>query len=131
MSLFWFFLCCCFVFFFFQAEDGIRDAQESRGLGDVYKRQMFTGSIAAPFILVTSPRCFISGKCFSVTFIGNGSISLAHFVTIPKSLADKGNPAMPSKRDPNVNSILYLPSSDHPSHSLKNLGFIECVLLVW
>ena len=26
-------------FFFFQAEDGIRDAQESRGLGDVYKRQ--------------------------------------------------------------------------------------------
>ena len=29
---------CCFVFFF-QAEDGIRDAQESRGLGDVYKRQ--------------------------------------------------------------------------------------------
>ena len=28
---------CCF---FFQAEDGIRDAQESRGLGDVYKRQV-------------------------------------------------------------------------------------------
>ena len=31
-----FFFCCIF---FFQAEDGIRDAQESRGLGDVYKRQ--------------------------------------------------------------------------------------------
>ena len=30
----------CFVVFFFQAEDGIRDAQESRGLGDVYKRQV-------------------------------------------------------------------------------------------
>ena len=32
---------CVIVFFcfFFQAEDGIRDAQESRGLGDVYKRQ--------------------------------------------------------------------------------------------
>eukprot|EP00658_Telonema_sp_P-2_P043403 TRINITY_DN31338_c0_g1_i1.p1 TRINITY_DN31338_c0_g1~~TRINITY_DN31338_c0_g1_i1.p1 ORF type:complete len:190 (-),score=70.71 TRINITY_DN31338_c0_g1_i1:72-641(-) len=28
------------MFFFFQAEDGIRDAQESRGLGDVYKRQV-------------------------------------------------------------------------------------------
>ena len=27
--------------FFFQAEDGIRDAQESRGLGDVYKRQIY------------------------------------------------------------------------------------------
>ena len=27
-------------FFFFQSEDGIRNAQESRGLGDVYKRQL-------------------------------------------------------------------------------------------
>ncbi len=26
-------------YFFFQAEDGIRDAQESRGLGNVYERQ--------------------------------------------------------------------------------------------
>ena len=35
-------VCMCYFivsFFFFQAEDGIRDAQESRGLGDVYKRQ--------------------------------------------------------------------------------------------
>ena len=31
---------CTNVVFFFQAEDGIRDAQESRGLGDVYKRQV-------------------------------------------------------------------------------------------
>ena len=29
------------IFFFFQAEDGIRDAQESRGLGDVYKMQTY------------------------------------------------------------------------------------------
>ena len=28
---------------FFQAEDGIRDAQESLGLGDVYKRQEVIG----------------------------------------------------------------------------------------
>ena len=39
-----------YVFFFFQAEDGIRYAQESRGLGDVYKRQgagraVFTSSL--------------------------------------------------------------------------------------
>src|SRR5674536_392610 len=34
-------LLVCFLFFFFQAEDGIRDAQESRGLGDVYKRQTY------------------------------------------------------------------------------------------
>ena len=30
----------CLVFFFFQAEDGIRDRSPSRGLGDVYKRQI-------------------------------------------------------------------------------------------
>ena len=29
------------VFFFFQAEDGIRDLVRSRGLGDVYKRQVY------------------------------------------------------------------------------------------
>ncbi len=30
------------LFFFFQAEDGIRDLVRSRGLGDVYKRQVIT-----------------------------------------------------------------------------------------
>ena len=30
----------CFVCFFVQAEDGIRDLVRSRGLGDVYKRQV-------------------------------------------------------------------------------------------
>ncbi len=29
--------------FFFQAEDGIRDVERSRGLGDVYKRQDYKG----------------------------------------------------------------------------------------
>ena len=37
----WFFFCLLCVFFvFFQAEDGIRDLVRSRGLGDVYKRQV-------------------------------------------------------------------------------------------
>ncbi len=31
------------VFFFFQAEDGIRDVERSRGLGDVYKSQDYSG----------------------------------------------------------------------------------------
>jgi len=39
-------ICSVFVlvrcFFFFQAEDGIRDLVRSRGLGDVYKRQLLT-----------------------------------------------------------------------------------------
>ena len=34
----------CFVF---QAEDGIRDLVRSRGLGDVYKRQVFDDSVLA------------------------------------------------------------------------------------
>ena len=32
--------------FFFQAEDGIRDLVRSRGLGDVYKRQGHTKTMA-------------------------------------------------------------------------------------
>eukprot|EP00831_Metopus_contortus_P078039 TRINITY_DN7463_c0_g1_i3.p1 TRINITY_DN7463_c0_g1~~TRINITY_DN7463_c0_g1_i3.p1 ORF type:complete len:371 (+),score=66.99 TRINITY_DN7463_c0_g1_i3:64-1176(+) len=39
-----FFLFLFFFFFFFQAEDGIRDVERSRGLGDVYKRQVSTQS---------------------------------------------------------------------------------------
>ena len=35
---------CCF---FFQAEDGIRDLVRSRGLGDVYKRQVHAGDPGA------------------------------------------------------------------------------------
>ena len=35
----WFLIVC----FFFQAEDGIRDLVRSRGLGDVYKRQLLEG----------------------------------------------------------------------------------------
>ena len=40
------------VFFFFQAEDGIRDLVRSRGLGDVYKRQVlgFAGDINAQLL---------------------------------------------------------------------------------
>ena len=33
-------ICAFLFFFFFQAEDGIRDLVRSRGLGDVYKRQV-------------------------------------------------------------------------------------------
>eukprot|EP00831_Metopus_contortus_P069819 TRINITY_DN6294_c0_g1_i5.p1 TRINITY_DN6294_c0_g1~~TRINITY_DN6294_c0_g1_i5.p1 ORF type:complete len:136 (-),score=30.22 TRINITY_DN6294_c0_g1_i5:48-455(-) len=38
-------------FFFFQAEDGIRDVERSRGLGDVYKRQ----AIARAWVQLTIP----------------------------------------------------------------------------
>eukprot|EP00825_Cyclidium_porcatum_P007750 TRINITY_DN1389_c0_g1_i1.p1 TRINITY_DN1389_c0_g1~~TRINITY_DN1389_c0_g1_i1.p1 ORF type:complete len:382 (+),score=101.10 TRINITY_DN1389_c0_g1_i1:347-1492(+) len=40
ISILLFFIAFFFFFFFFQAEDGIRDHAQSRGLGDVYKRQV-------------------------------------------------------------------------------------------
>ena len=53
MCSFFFFYCVVFFFFFFcssfffQAEDGIRDLVRSRGLRDVYKRQV-AGSAGSP-----------------------------------------------------------------------------------
>ena len=42
-------------YFFFQAEDGIRGAQESRGLGDIYKRQGLMVQQNAGYIGSLSP----------------------------------------------------------------------------
>ena len=42
------FFFCLFFFFFFQAEDGIRDFCLSRGLGDVYKRQVINTPVFVP-----------------------------------------------------------------------------------
>ena len=48
------------LFFFFQAEDGIRDLVRSRGLGDVYKRQV---QIAA------EQGGIIAGGCYGETVL--------------------------------------------------------------
>ena len=46
-------LALSYVIFFFQAEDGIRDLVRSRGLGDVYKRQVLAcGQLAREAELV-------------------------------------------------------------------------------
>ena len=37
------------IVFFFQAEDGIRDLVRSRGLGDVYKRQLMADLDVLPY----------------------------------------------------------------------------------
>ena len=47
----------CVGFFFFQAEDGIRDLVRSRGLGDVYKRQV----LMAPVSGCSSPGRLVVG----------------------------------------------------------------------
>ena len=43
--------------FFFQAEDGIRDLVRSRGLGDVYKRQLQP----EPMKTIADPACGTGG----------------------------------------------------------------------
>ena len=55
---------CTCVCFFYQAEDGIRDAPESRGLGDVYKRQ--EQRTPRLLLFLPPPRAYafpITGKC--------------------------------------------------------------------
>eukprot|EP00658_Telonema_sp_P-2_P039797 TRINITY_DN28434_c0_g1_i1.p1 TRINITY_DN28434_c0_g1~~TRINITY_DN28434_c0_g1_i1.p1 ORF type:complete len:327 (-),score=42.70 TRINITY_DN28434_c0_g1_i1:84-1064(-) len=47
--------------FFFQAEDGIRDAQESRGLGDVYKRQVQVEWRAGAPVACVEGDCAVGG----------------------------------------------------------------------
>ena len=71
---------CCFVFF--QAEDGIRDLVRSRGLGDVYKRQVFNSGMAAIssiFFTFTKPG---RTTLFSSPIYG-GTHHLIHEMLIP------------------------------------------------
>eukprot|EP00657_Telonema_sp_P-1_P002931 TRINITY_DN1681_c0_g1_i1.p1 TRINITY_DN1681_c0_g1~~TRINITY_DN1681_c0_g1_i1.p1 ORF type:complete len:105 (+),score=31.58 TRINITY_DN1681_c0_g1_i1:66-380(+) len=59
-----------FFFFFFQAEDGIRDLVRSRGLGDVYKRQVSTqstGEVRSPMPLQILPPLVIITGAFTLT----------------------------------------------------------------
>ena len=70
-------VCCvlffCFfffvVFFFFQAEDGIRVLVRSRGLGDVYKRQ-----VSVP-VWVTEAEGFSTSEPVSDLLITSGSMT--------------------------------------------------------
>ena len=50
--------------FFFQAEDGIRDLVRSRGLGDVYKRQVMPWPASS--LITSSTSLIISGSSAEV-----------------------------------------------------------------
>eukprot|EP00658_Telonema_sp_P-2_P063574 TRINITY_DN52329_c0_g1_i1.p1 TRINITY_DN52329_c0_g1~~TRINITY_DN52329_c0_g1_i1.p1 ORF type:complete len:143 (-),score=45.45 TRINITY_DN52329_c0_g1_i1:53-481(-) len=78
-------------FFFFQAEDGIRDAQESRGLGDVYKRQ-------APHIVIVGAGFGGQGVCQGLQGRGRVTVvdqsnSVSIGATWHYSLAGRGDPS--------------------------------------
>ena len=59
---------------------------------------MSTGGSFAPSSLVMSPTWIMLGKCFWVTRMGKGSISLAQTGTMPFRTAARGKPPIPSKR---------------------------------
>ena len=66
-------VCCCV----FQAEDGIRDLVRSRGLGDVYKRQLIKVSmqdVSGGYIKIHYPENGLLG-CYAVTAL---DLSLIH-----------------------------------------------------
>ena len=70
--------------FFFQAEDGIRDLVRSRGLGDVYKRQLLEHFLVAAF--PPSPELATGPGGFAGVFEGESMapVSYTH-LTLPTS----------------------------------------------
>ena len=76
-------------FFFFQAEDGIRDLVRSRGLGDVYKRQVYVLTGDGEFQegqIYESLQATAHQKVNNITAImdHNKSVSYTH-LTLPTS----------------------------------------------
>eukprot|EP00831_Metopus_contortus_P073502 TRINITY_DN67051_c0_g1_i1.p1 TRINITY_DN67051_c0_g1~~TRINITY_DN67051_c0_g1_i1.p1 ORF type:complete len:127 (-),score=45.79 TRINITY_DN67051_c0_g1_i1:188-568(-) len=77
-------------FFFFQAEDGIRDVERSRGLGDVYKRQVSTQSTWGGGKIPVMPQYLLS--------IGENKVILRNYegglfvYEEPKNYSAKANP---------------------------------------
>ena len=71
-------------FFFFQAEDGIRDLVRSRGLGDVYKRQVgeVSGRSQSLHAIITDAKQTIDR--FAAQLRADGPVSYTH-LTLPTS----------------------------------------------
>ena len=64
--------------FFFQAEDGIRDLVRSRGLGDVYKRQVYSGRELCTQTFWENHNCKMGGWRSIDHFICAHDLSLIH-----------------------------------------------------
>ena len=75
---------CCVCFFFFQAEDGIRDLVRSRGLGDVYKRQVFKTIIPRNVRLSEAPSFGQPINIYAPQSPGAIAVSYTH-LTLPTS----------------------------------------------
>ena len=72
------------LFFFFQAEDGIRDLVRSRGLGDVYKRQMEYPSRLVTVALPRHPEVRAHKRVYARLQRAMAPVSYTH-LTLPTS----------------------------------------------
>ena len=70
-------ICESYKNFFFQAEDGIRDLVRSRGLGDVYKRQIPIFKIDI-FFIFSIEKVFIEIKSNRFIVFASNYLSLIH-----------------------------------------------------
>ena len=62
----------------FQAEDGIRDLVRSRGLGDVYKRQVHCPVLGQKEFGIDEAGRFAVGECGEDTDLAGVDLSLIH-----------------------------------------------------
>ena len=85
-----------------------------------------TGGSFAPSSLVMSPTWTMSGKRILVTWMGNGSISLAQTGVMPPRTAANGKPPIPSKRDPIVSPASPLTTAVPPPVPRVRLRFHRC-----
>ena len=72
------------VLFFFQAEDGIRDLVRSRGLGDVYKRQVWGNGTVGSTVTVGGGLLATGHWSVNRTVYAVVSVSYTH-LTLPTS----------------------------------------------
>eukprot|EP00658_Telonema_sp_P-2_P046967 TRINITY_DN35392_c0_g1_i1.p2 TRINITY_DN35392_c0_g1~~TRINITY_DN35392_c0_g1_i1.p2 ORF type:complete len:170 (+),score=43.39 TRINITY_DN35392_c0_g1_i1:56-565(+) len=91
------------VFFFFQAEDGIRDAQESRGLGDVYKRQVVSRVVG-----------FFSGS------LCNSAVALVN--TLAAAVADVGAKLRMAKCGPLMEGLVRVALCSSAPEQIKGVA---------
>ena len=71
-------LCVGVFLFFFQAEDGIRDLVRSRGLGDVYKRQLLHSTALLDEKLLVAEIIGVSPDLGNQTVVIDKGLSLIH-----------------------------------------------------
>src|SRR5678809_1052458 len=112
-------------FFFFQAEDGIRDFCLSRGLGDVYKRQLYMFSQATSDGVLTLTVTFKLG-----TRIDDAQVQVQNRVSqalpkVPEEVRRLG--ITTTKQSPDLTMVVHLfsPNSRYDEIYLRNYATLQ------